>query len=188
VHSAPLRARARSLLGRLRARWWGLWHRNIAVGEKARVGRGCRLRLDRGATLVLGPRCAVDDGTTLAVYGRGRLELGAGSFVGHHSTLAAHELVVIGAGAFLAEMVSVRDHDHVVGRPPSSGAVSVTSVHVGQDAWLGAKATVLRGAEVGDGAVVGAHAVVRGAVPAGAVAVGVPARVVRSAVGSGDPG
>lgn len=185
--SAPLQARVRSHSGRLRARWWGIRHRNVTVGSRARAGRGCRLRLDPGATLVLGAGCDVDDGTTLAAYGQGRLELGAGSFVGHHATLAAHELVMIGDGAFLAEMVSVRDHDHAVGHPPSSGLVSVSSVHVGKHAWLGAKATVLRGADIGDGAVVGAHAVVRGIVPPGMVAVGIPAKVVRSAAVAGEP-
>lgn len=160
-------------------------HHNVTVGDRAWVGRGCRLRLDPGATLVLGARCGVDDGTTLAVYGRGRLELGPGSFVGHHATLAARELVVIGAGAFLAEMVSVRDHDHAVGRPPSSGDVSIGPVRVGRDVWLAAKVTVVRGAEIGDGVVVGAHAVVRGVIPAGAVAVGIPARVVGGPVADG---
>lgn len=168
----------RSVCGRLRARWWGLVHRNVIVGARASVGRGCRLRLDPEATLELGERCDVDDGTTLAVYGRGRLALGARSFVGHHATIAAHELVAIGAGTFLAEMVSVRDHDHVPGSPPSSGEVWVSPVRIGDDVWLGAKVTVLRGAEIGDRAVVGAHAVVRGVVPAGAVAVGVPAKVI----------
>lgn len=184
---APVEARLRSVIARLRARWWGRLHGNVAVGHRAWVGRGCRLRLDPGASLVLGPRCGIDDGVTLAAYGHGRLELGEGSFVGHHATLAAHELVVIGDGAFLAEMVSVRDHDHVVGLPPSSGQVSVSPVRVGRDAWLGAKATVLRGAEVGDGAVVGAHAVVRGAVPAGTVAVGIPAKVIRSVAAAEEP-
>lgn len=175
---AAHQARARSVLGRLRARWWGVLHRNVVVGERAWVGRGCRLRLDPGARLVLGAWCGVDDGTTLAVYGQGRLELGEGSFVGHHATLAARELVVIGDGAFLAELVSIRDHDHAVGRPPSAGEVSVSPVRVGRDVWLAAKVTVVRGADIGDGAVVGAHAVVRGVIPAGAVAVGIPARVL----------
>lgn len=174
-----LQARVRSLAGRLRARWWGLAYRNVDVGDRVWVGRGCRLRLDPDARLVLGARCGVDDGTTLAVYGRGRLELGSRSFIGHHATLAARERVVIEDGAFLAELVSVRDHDHEVGHPPSAGEASVSPVHVGRDVWLGAKVTVVRGADIGDGSVVGAHAVVRGIIPPRVVAVGIPARVVR---------
>jgi acetyltransferase-like isoleucine patch superfamily enzyme len=149
------------------------------------VGRGCRLLVEPGGRLVLGDGCAVDDGTTLAVSSGGRLSLGEGCFVGHHATLAARESVELGAGAFLAELVSVRDHDHQVGLPPSSGAFEVAPVRIGAGAWLGAKVTVLRGARVGDRAVVGANAVVRGEVPGDAVAVGLPARVVRTASPTG---
>jgi acetyltransferase-like isoleucine patch superfamily enzyme len=73
----------------------------------------------------------------------------------------------------------VRDHDHAVGRPPASGEVSVSPVRIGKEAWLGAKVTVLRGADIGDGTIVGAHSVVRGVIPPGVVAAGIPARVVR---------
>jgi acetyltransferase-like isoleucine patch superfamily enzyme len=173
-------ARLRRLEGRARARLWALTRRGVEVGARVTVGRGCRLILDPGGRLELADDCAVDDGSTLAVYRGGRLALGPGCFVGHHATLAARDSVELGAGTFLAELVSVRDHDHAVGLPPSSGAVEVTPVRIGADAWLGAKVTVLRGAGVGDRAVVGANSVVRGDLPADVVAVGAPARVVRS--------
>lgn len=169
----------RGLERRLRARLWGL-RRGIDVGPGARIGRGCRIFLDRGARLALGAGCEIDDQTTLAVYGSGRLSLGPGSFVGHHSTLAARSRVEVGSGTYLAELVSVRDHDHAVGAPPSRGEMTVAPVSIGSDAWLGAKVTVLRGATIGDGTVVGANAVVSGAVPARSVAVGIPARVIRT--------
>jgi acetyltransferase-like isoleucine patch superfamily enzyme len=173
-------ARLHRLEGRARARLWALTHRGVEVGARVTVGRGCRLILDPGCRLVLADGCAIDDGTTLAVYRGGRLSLGAGCFVGHHATLAARERVELGAGTFLAELVSVRDHDHAAGLPPSSGEVDVTPVRIGADAWLGAKVTVLRGARVGDRAVVGANSVVRGDLPADVVAVGAPARVIRT--------
>ncbi|HEV7685515.1 MAG TPA: acyltransferase [Acidimicrobiia bacterium] len=176
---AQFQTRLLSVLARARARCWALVHPNVEAGEGAWVGRGCRLILDPGARLVLGPRCGLDDGTTVAVYDRGVLRLGAGSFVGHHSTLAARERVEIGEGTFLAELVSVRDHDHEVGRPPASGAVVISPVVIGREAWLGCKVTVVRGAVIGDGTVVAANAVVRGTLPPGVVAGGIPARVLR---------
>src|SRR5579872_812504 len=112
----------------LRARWWGVIHPGLTVGAGVRVGSGCRLFIDSGARLVLGAGCEVDDATTIAVYGNGHIELGSGSFIGHHCTLAARSAVEIGAGAYLAELVSVRDHDHAVGRPPSSGEMTVSPV------------------------------------------------------------
>lgn len=179
-------ARLHRLEGRTRARLWALLHRGVEVGARVSVGRGCRLLLEPGAHLVLADDCAVDDGSTLAVYRGGRLRLGDGCFVGHHATLAARDSVELGPGTFLAELVSVRDHDHRVGSPPSSGKLDVTPVRIGADVWLGAKVTVLRGARVGDRSVVGANAVVRGELPGDAVAVGIPARVVRTIDRAGD--
>jgi acetyltransferase-like isoleucine patch superfamily enzyme len=128
---------------------------------------------------VLGTNCEIDDATTIAVYGDGRIGLGADSFVGHHCTLAARAGIDIGAGTYLAEFVSVRDHDHLVGAPPSSGEMTADPIVIGTDVWIAAKVTVLSGARIGDGAVIGANAVVRGELPARSVCVGVPARVIR---------
>jgi acetyltransferase-like isoleucine patch superfamily enzyme len=179
VTFAQFQARFLSVAARARARRWALVHRNVEAGRGAWVGRGCRLILDPGARLVLGAGSGLDDGTTVAVYDHGVLRLGAGSFVGHHSTLAARESIEIGEGAFLAELTSVRDHDHEVGRPPASGAVSVSRVFIGREAWLGCKVTVLRGAVIADRTVVAANAVVRGTLPPDVVAGGIPARVLR---------
>ncbi len=50
---------------------------------------------------------------------------------------------------------------------------------LGNDVWIGAKASILRGIKVGDGAVIGANALVLEDIPPYAVAVGTPARVIR---------
>jgi acetyltransferase-like isoleucine patch superfamily enzyme len=156
-----------------------LIHPGITVGRRVRFGKGVRLFLDRGATLILGEGCEVDDGATIAIYGVGRIELGPGSFVGHRGTLAAHRSIVLGPGAFLAELVSVRDHDHLVGASPSSGMFEIEPVTIGTDVWIGSKTTVVRGARIGDRTVVGANALVRGLLPPETVCGGIPARVIR---------
>jgi acetyltransferase-like isoleucine patch superfamily enzyme len=51
---------------------------------------------------------------------------------------------------------------------------------VGNNVWVGAKATILQGVRIGDNAVIGANAVVTRDVPANTVAVGIPARVIRA--------
>jgi acetyltransferase-like isoleucine patch superfamily enzyme len=163
----------------MRAQRLRLIHPGIEVGRRVRVGKGVRLFLDRGATLILRDECEVDDGATIAIYGRGRIELGRDSFVGHRCTLAAHRSIVLGRGAFLAEMVSVRDHDHLVGAPPSSGKFEIAPVEIGEDAWIGSKATVVRGARVGQGCVVGANAVVLGELAPHTVYGGIPVKVIR---------
>lgn len=53
------------------------------------------------------------------------------------------------------------------------------NVSIGNDVWLAAGSTVLRGVTIGDGAVVAAGAVVTKDVPPYAIVAGVPAKVIR---------
>lgn len=52
-------------------------------------------------------------------------------------------------------------------------------VKIGNDVWLGARVTVLKGVNIGEGAVIGAGAVVTKDIPPYAIAVGNPARVIK---------
>lgn len=151
----------------------------VKFGRSIGVGPRVRVRVAAGGSLEIGDRSYLDEGVVLQVGPKARLVIGAGCFLGHHCTIAAEELVVLGNGTFLAEMVSVRDHDHVVGAPPSIGGLVSSPVVIAEDVWIGSKATVLRGVSIGGGAVVGAHALVRTDVPPSHLAAGVPASVRR---------
>jgi acetyltransferase-like isoleucine patch superfamily enzyme len=49
-------------------------------------------------------------------------------------------------------------------------------VTIGDNAWIGTRATILDGVTIGKNAVVGAHSLVREDVPEGAVVAGTPAK------------
>lgn len=53
------------------------------------------------------------------------------------------------------------------------------SIEIGNDVWIGANATILRGVHIGDGAVIGANALVNKDVPPYAIVVGCPAQVIK---------
>ncbi|SKB94745.1 virginiamycin A acetyltransferase [Lachnospiraceae bacterium] len=52
-------------------------------------------------------------------------------------------------------------------------------IFIGNDCWIGARATIISGAKINNGAVIGAGAVVTGEIPPYAIAVGNPAKVVK---------
>ena len=53
------------------------------------------------------------------------------------------------------------------------------SIEIGNDVWIGSRATILEGVNIGDGVVVAAGAVVTKDVPPYAIVGGVPARIIR---------
>lgn len=53
------------------------------------------------------------------------------------------------------------------------------SVKIGNDVWIGARATILEGVTIGDGAIVAAGAIVTKDIPPYAIVGGVPAKIIR---------
>jgi len=171
--SAAIARRVR--LKYLQARWRG-----------ARFGSGCDIRsgfhlvLGEGADLRVGPRCVLDRSMTIECHGV--LHIGREVIFGHHCTLASRQSLTIGDDSLLAEMVSIRDHDHRFDQLDvpirEQGSVSAPVV-IGRNVWIGAKATIVKGVMIGDNAIIGANAVVTRDIPANAIAVGIPARVIK---------
>jgi acetyltransferase-like isoleucine patch superfamily enzyme len=153
---------------------------HASFGDNCDVRRGAHFTVRDGGRVRFGDSCILDRDITVEVTGR--LEVGRRTIFGHHCTLAARSLVSIGACCLIAEMVSIRDHDHDFSRldvPTMDQGATVDNVVIGYNVWLGSKVTVLKGVTIGDNAVVGAGAVVSRDVPANAIAAGVPARVLR---------
>ena len=88
--------------------------------------------------------------------------------------------VFIGKYFLISEYGVIRDQDHLFdARPSRSAGFKTTPIYIGNDVWIGCKATVLRGAYVGNRCLIGAHALVKSCIPDDMLAVVVPARVVK---------
>lgn len=170
----------RAVWRRARLQWLRVRHPRTVFGAGCDIRSGFRLLLGGGGSVEFGNGCVVD--RSMTVECRGLLSVGAHTIFGHHCTIGVEELVEIGPDCLIAEMVSIRDHDHRFDRLDvlvrDQGSVSAP-VRIGRNVWLGSKVTVLKGVRIGENAIVGANAVVSRDVPPNAVALGIPARVVR---------
>ena len=72
-----------------------------------------------------------------------------------------------------------RDHGMDTGTPMKHQSHSKAPIKIGNDVWIAANVTILKGVNIGDGAVIGAGAVVIKDVPDYAIVVGNPARIVK---------
>ena len=86
--------------------------------------------------------------------------MGHHTVFGHHCTVAAETSVVIGHSCLIGEMVSIRDHDHRFSAPDvlivDQGRMTAP-IRIGENVWVGAKATITAGVTIGPNTVVGAH-------------------------------
>ena len=176
--SAALSRRARFIY--LRARF-----PRADFGPRSDIRGGFKLRLAPAARFQTGAECVLDFDATIECSGV--LRLGERVIFGHHCTIGCNQSIEIGDDCLLAEMVSIRDHDHNFARtdvPIRAQGATCAPVVIGRDVWLGAKVTVLKGVTIGDGAIVGANAVVTRDIPPMAIAAGIPARVIKMRDGS----
>lgn len=150
------------------------------VGRYVRVAG--RPLVQNAGTLIVGERTIIQSTTVrseLIAYAGGRLEIGPRTWIHYGCSIAAHELIHIGADCHLGPYTNIIDnayHDienHLV-TPPSRPVI------IGDHVWIGTRVIVLPGVTIGDGAVIGAGAVVTKDVPPRSVAAGNPARILRT--------
>jgi acetyltransferase-like isoleucine patch superfamily enzyme len=157
-----------------------LHHPRARFGPGSDVRAGLRLLVLGGGIVRVGPKCVIDRDVTIEC--RGSLIVGARTVFGHHVTIGIRDAVQIGSDCLIAEMVSIRDHDHGfydIETPMRRQEALTAPVLIEDDVWIGAKATITRGVRIGRGAIVGANAVVTSDVPAGVIVGGIPARIIR---------
>ena len=180
---------------------------NDAIEALARLRlRASRLRIDahpsarfaarkivarQGGRLVIGEGSLLEGGVAFERAGA-EVHIGSRSFV--NAQLAAAQCITIGDDVLVAWGVTIVDHDsHSLTFSKRKDDVTlwargekrwddvpVAPVKIGDKAWIGLNAIIVKGVTVGEGAVIGAGSVVTKNVAEWTVVAGNPARVIRT--------
>lgn len=151
----------------------------------------------RGGTLKVGANSMINCRILFDAIG-GNVTIGNRCFIGA-SLLVCHTALTLGDDILISWGVTIVDHDshslyweercddvsNWMRGHKNWDHVSVKPVTIGNKAWIGFGASILKGVTVGEGAVVAANAVVTRDVPPYAVVAGNPARIVRTLDPSG---
>ena len=167
--------------------------RNLVIRHPARISLGSNVILDDNC--VLDAKGEGEEGITIAdnvFVGRntilsckgGSISLGENANLGSNCLIHAESPVRVGKHVLIASycyLVGGGNHDFSRTDIPIIQQPSVTKggISIGDGAWLGARATILDGANVGHDSIVGAGAVVLESLPESVIAAGVPARTIK---------
>ena len=161
----------------------------------AHIGKKCwirRVHVPRNPwDIVIEDGAALDDDVVLLTTGsRGdgpRLVIGSGTYINRFTMFDASERIDVGRQCMIGPFCYVTDHDHGFesGTPMVEQPLVARPVRIGNNVWVGASTTILKGVTIGNDAVVGAGAVVTRDVRPGDKVMGVPARSIGIRIGIG---
>lgn len=164
--------------------------RNVVLRGGSRISLGKDVVIDDGCVLdARGPDAEIEigDGVLVSrntiIRSRGqKIRIGAGTDIGCNCILGTDSTLDIGENVLIAAysyIIAGGNHKYSERTRPiiEQGFEQSKGVRVGDGVWLGARTTVMDGAEIGEGAIIGAHALVKGHIPAYAIAFGTPAKI-----------
>ncbi|MDP3791834.1 MAG: acyltransferase [Candidatus Omnitrophota bacterium] len=114
-----------------------------------------------------------------ADFGSGKnLVLKEYACIGENARFMGEGKITIGRHAMMGPDVMIITSDHKMKKEGFDGYVS-KDVEIGDHAWIGARAIILKGVKIGKHGVIGAGAVVTCDVPDHSIVGGVPAKVIK---------
>lgn len=162
---------------------------DVFVGEEARIIN----LLGDAAAIQIGDHTHVQ-GELQVFWHSGKIQIGQWCYIGSGSRIWSQSSITLGDDVLISHLVDIHDSN---GHPRSaelrqrearqqlSGGSGLKEtpeesrpIVIESRAWIGFKATVLRGVRIGEGAVVAAGSVVTKDVPPYTIAAGIPAAVI----------
>ena len=108
------------------------------------------------------------------------IKIGHDSFINHNAYFMDGGGIEIGHHCFIGPDCGIYTAKHpIIPQERNTGLEQALPVKIGDNCWIGAKATILPGVTIGEGTVIGAGSVVTKDIPSGVIAAGNPCRVIR---------
>lgn len=140
----------------------------ISIGDYTSVMRHCVLET-----------CSIEGRTPC-------LKIGNRVSLGEYSHITCANYIEIGNGVLTGRFVLISDNSHggssikEIGISPLARKIySKGRIYIGDNVWIGDKATILANVTIGKGAIIAANTVVTKDVPAYAVVAGCPAKIIK---------
>ena len=161
---------------------------NISFGKNVTIDNNCQIdgfsseKIQFGDCVKIGSYSILSATSHLSKFGKG-LKIGNNSAAGQFTEFGAAGGIEIGNDVIMGSYISFHSENHNYSdntRLIRDQGVTSKGIKIGNNVWVGAKATFLDGCIVGNNSVVAAGAVVNGIYPDNSIIGGVPAKVLKS--------
>ena len=168
------------------------------VGKGSVISSHCELEGDKLENVMIGSRCYIDSYCIIGCRSRfvsngkkikPEIKIGNGCNFGQYNHITAVNKIIIGDNLLTGRFVLITDNSHgsfnydeMQVHPSKRPVISKGPVIIGNNVWIGDKASVMPGVHIGDGCIIGANSVVTHNIPSYSMAAGNPAVVIKSSI------
>ena len=161
---------------------------NIRFGNSVTIENNCEIdgyaseKIILGHCVKIGAYSKLLSTSHFSKFGKG-LKMGNNSAIGDFTHFGAPGGIVIGNDVIMGSYISFHSENHNFEDTSTlirEQGVSSKGIKIGNNVWIGAKATFLDGSTIGNNCVVAAGAVVNGIFPDNTVVGGVPAKIIKT--------
>ncbi|PQJ80412.1 acyltransferase [Polaribacter porphyrae] len=161
--------------------------KNIHFGSNVTIENSCFIDgyaingVKLGNNVKIGAFSSVSCTSHMSKMGKG-LKIGDNSGVGRFTEFGASGGIIIGEDVIMGSYISFHSENHNFknhNKKIREQGVTSEGIILGNNLWVGAKATFLDGCKIGNNSVVAAGAVVKGVFPDNVVIGGVPAKIIK---------
>lgn len=110
----------------------------------------------------------------------GKLKIGNRCFFNRNCSITCVDEISIGDGCTFANNLVIVDHDHNIYSDRKKKPYTTGKISIGNNVWVGANVTILKGVAIGNNAVIAAGAVVTHDVDENCIYGGVPAKRIKN--------
>ena len=150
------------------------------VKNTSMIGHSCGVFIKSKGEIRCKGRMIINDHVML--FAKGKLAVGRAFGINSFSRIVVHDRITIGDNVTIGQMVSILDHDHNYtlenGNMELAG-YNTSPIVIGNNVWIGDKATILKGVTIGNNVVVGANTLVNKNVPDNCVVGGNPSKIIK---------
>lgn len=143
------------------------------ISKSVRTGQVTFFRMDNQSQLSVDGNFDIFYGNDVHIFSGGKLELDSG-FINSYGKIECHKYIKIGKNCAIGPYAIILDSDgHQI-----LGKCNTAEVIIGNNVWIGARVTILKGVHIGDGAVIAAGTIVNKDVPAKSLVAGNPMHLI----------
>jgi acetyltransferase-like isoleucine patch superfamily enzyme len=160
-----------------------LFHMNgiKLLGIRYFIGKGISVEIKNKSSITFGDKGFVSDYCHFHSSGEGII-IGFNTFLNRDCKIVSMGKIEIGENCLFGPNVGVYDHNHrfdALDNLICKQGMSIDSIKIGSDVWIGANAVITSGVTIGNHVIVGANSVVTNNLEANGLYAGSPAKLIK---------